>query len=117
MNRLHFNYPNAFNYGFFHTKIGFWIGATPEQFIQIANETIKTVALAGTQLFAETISWENKEKQEQYFASLIKERGFKYPETSLASECTYYTGQEIVDAGIADVMINSLDELHKVVKI
>ena len=60
---------------------------------------------------------EFQEKQEQYFANLIKERGFKYPETSLASECTYYTGQEIVDAGIADVMINSLDELHKVVKI
>ncbi len=69
MNRLHFNYPNAFNYCFFHPKIGFWIGATPEQFIQIANETIKTVALAGTQLFAETISWENKEKQEQYLVT------------------------------------------------
>lgn len=65
MNRLHFNYPNAFNYCFFHPKIGFWIGATPEQFIQINNETIKTVALAGTQLYAETISWESKEKEEQ----------------------------------------------------
>lgn len=65
MNSLHFNYPNAFNYCFFHPKIGLWIGATPEQFMQITNDTIKTVALAGTQLFAETISWESKEKDEQ----------------------------------------------------
>ena len=58
-----------------------------------------------------------QEKQEHYFANLLKGWGFKYPDTSLASECTHYTGQEIVDAGIADVMINSLEDLHKVVKI
>jgi len=60
---------------------------------------------------------EFQEKQEQYLANLLKERGFKYPETSLASECTYYTGQEIIDAGAADIIINSLDDLHKVVNI
>ena len=60
---------------------------------------------------------EYQEKQEQYLANLLKEGGFKYPETSLASERTYYTGQEIIDVGIADIIINSLDDLRKVVNI
>ena len=60
---------------------------------------------------------EFQEKQEQYIANLLKEGGFKHPEASLASEYTYYTGQEIINVGIADIMINSLDELHKVINI
>jgi isochorismate synthase len=58
-------YPNAFNYCFFHPKIGLWFGATPEQLLQVNNATIKTVALAGTQLYSESIIWEAKEKIEQ----------------------------------------------------
>jgi len=69
LNALHFNYPNAFNYCFFHPKIGLWLGATPEQFLQTEDVKIKTVALAGTQLFSESIQWKPKEKQEQEFVT------------------------------------------------
>ncbi|WP_293870143.1 chorismate-binding protein [Flavobacterium sp.] len=60
-------YSNAFNYCFFHPKIGTWIGATPEQFLKVQGNTIKTVALAGTQLANNAIPvvWRDKEAEEQ----------------------------------------------------
>lgn len=60
-------YPSAFNYCFFHPKIGTWIGATPEQLLKTKENAIKTVALAGTQLAtnAKIVSWEEKEETEQ----------------------------------------------------
>ena len=78
VNGLCFNYPNAFNYCFFHPKVGMWIGATPEQFLQVEDVKVNTVALAGTQLFSKSIQWKYKEKQEQEFvtgfiASSLKE--------------------------------------------
>ncbi len=66
-NRLISNYPTAFKYCFYHPKVGFWMGATPEQLVNIKNNIIKTVALAGTQLnfdFQE-IKWNKKEIKEQ----------------------------------------------------
>jgi isochorismate synthase len=63
--QLLFNYKTAFNYCFYHPKIGLWIGATPEQFIKMEETTLKTVALAGTQLFDNDLIWENKEREEQ----------------------------------------------------
>ncbi|MBL7887253.1 MAG: chorismate-binding protein [Flavobacterium sp.] len=62
---LLFHYKTAFNYCFYHPKVGLWIGATPEQFIKIENTTLHTVALAGTQLFDNELVWESKEKEEQ----------------------------------------------------
>jgi isochorismate synthase len=60
-------YPSAFKYCFFHPKTGLWVGATPEQFLKINQETIQTVALAGTQAVTEstTIVWQEKEIKEQ----------------------------------------------------
>ena len=69
LNNLQFNYPNAFNYCFYHPKVGMWFGATPEQFLQVEDTKIKTVALAGTQLFSQSIQWKSKEKQEQKFVT------------------------------------------------
>jgi isochorismate synthase len=61
------NYESAFKYCFFHPEIGLWMGATPEQFLKVDNDVIKTVALAGTQLFPEKtpIKWAQKESNEQ----------------------------------------------------
>ena len=39
-NSLVSNYPTAFNYCFYHPKVGFWMGATPEQFVKIENNKI-----------------------------------------------------------------------------
>lgn len=65
--KLLFYYPSAFKYCFYHPKIGFWMGATPEQFVNINNEKLSTVSLAGTQLHNGTseITWSNKEVEEQ----------------------------------------------------
>lgn len=62
---LIFAYPNAFRYLFFHPKVGLWMGATPEQLIQINDNHFETVALAGTQLYSENITWSKKEVEEQ----------------------------------------------------
>ncbi len=61
------HYSSAFNYYFFHPKIGTWIGATPEQFLKTDGTILKTVALAGTQLATKsnTIIWQKKETEEQ----------------------------------------------------
>jgi len=62
-------YPMAFRYLFFHPKIGLWMGATPEQLVKINQNQFETVALAGTQLYAENVIWETKEKEEQQFVT------------------------------------------------
>lgn len=63
------SYVSAFRYLFFHPKIGMWMGASPEQLVQINGNELQTVALAGTQLYQENLIWEEKEKQEQRFVT------------------------------------------------
>jgi isochorismate synthase len=62
-------YPTAFRYLFFHPKIGLWMGATPERLVKINQNQFETVALAGTQLFSESIIWTTKEIEEQQFVT------------------------------------------------
>ena len=65
-------YKAAFKYCFFHPKVGMWMGATPEQFLKIENNKLKTVALAGTRLFSENDIWSEKEiKEQQYVTDFI----------------------------------------------
>ena len=65
-------YETAFKYCFFHPEVGLWLGATPEQLLKANSGKIKTVALAGTQIFKEgEIIWEEKEKKE--LTKLMKE--------------------------------------------
>ncbi|MCX6172061.1 MAG: isochorismate synthase [Flavobacterium sp.] len=65
--KLIFNYASAFNYCFFHPKIGLWFGATPEQFLKINQKSLQTVALAGTQVAGnlDNLIWDKKEIEEQ----------------------------------------------------
>jgi len=65
--KLVYNYPSAFNYCFYHPKIGIWFGATPEQFLKLNQKSLQTVALAGTQVAgnSDKINWNEKEKVEQ----------------------------------------------------
>lgn len=60
-------YPTAFVYCWFHPQTGCWLGATPETLVQIQNNQLKTMALAGTQKYTgnSIISWGEKEKEEQ----------------------------------------------------
>ena len=63
------NYPSAYVYLWYHPQTGIWLGATPETLIDINNQQLKTMALAGTQT-AESIDkvqWQAKEIQEQQY--------------------------------------------------
>lgn len=64
-------YPNAFVYIWFHPNIGLWMGATPEKLFSISNRTLKTMALAGTQVYKKklNVNWELKEQKEQQFVT------------------------------------------------
>jgi isochorismate synthase len=67
LNQLITSYPNAFKYSFYHPKIGFWLGASPEQFLKVTENNLQTIALAGTQLASSSqdILWGDKEIVEQ----------------------------------------------------
>lgn len=63
--RLANRYPTAFRYLFFHSQIGCWMGATPEQLIKVKNNHFETVSLAGTHQKNNFEKWSAKEIQEQ----------------------------------------------------
>lgn len=60
-------YPDAMVYCWYHPFVGMWIGATPETLVKTEGRRLKTMALAGTQVFNNTkeVSWKEKEKEEQ----------------------------------------------------
>ncbi|MFI5221046.1 MAG: isochorismate synthase [Bacteroidia bacterium] len=61
------NYHNAFIYFFSSPRIGTWIGASPENLVSVENDTLKTVALAGTLDKKSLVDWSRKERQEQAY--------------------------------------------------
>ena len=69
--KLLYTYPTAFRYCFYSPQSGLWMGATPEQLLKVENNTVHTVALAGTQLLTEGEEnvWETKEREEQQFVT------------------------------------------------
>jgi len=85
-NRLLQSYPNAFVYCWYHPKVGLWLGATPETLISVAGNRFKTMALAGTQSYSDSIdvSWQNKEKEEQQFVTDFIEDRLKSSVSSLS---------------------------------
>ena len=86
-NQLVTAYPSAFRYCLFHPKIGLWMGATPEQFIKIDENELKTVSLAGTQLFDSELEWGSKERQEQQLVTdFISENLQRFSEQVTISE-------------------------------
>jgi len=76
-------YSNAFVYLWYHPEVGCWLGATPEVLLQTRNNQFKTMALAGTQLYTDSVNWESKEQEEQqivtdYIAKNLKAKGFNF---------------------------------------
>lgn len=72
------NHPEAMVYWWQHPKIGIWMGATPEKFISISDYTLKTVALAGTQVYKDHLVWQHKEKEEQAIVVKFIKKQLKY---------------------------------------
>lgn len=63
--------PTAFNYLVNLPTVGTWMGATPETLLSADEQSLSTMALAGTQPRRAngTYHWQEKEKQEQAFVS------------------------------------------------
>ncbi len=61
------SYPEAFVYLMHHPGVGTWLGATPEKLLEVERNRFKTMALAGTQKYTETmnVDWGEKERKEQ----------------------------------------------------
>ncbi len=57
------SYPEAYIYCYYSITAGLWIGASPEKFVLLKNNTLETTALAGTK--TEEESWGSKEEEEQ----------------------------------------------------
>lgn len=83
INALIETYPDAFVYLTNTSEYGLWAGATPELLIEQNNKNIKTMAVAGTQLwenYIEKKNWGEKEIEEQklvsdYIEKLLSELG------------------------------------------
>ncbi|MFY8109711.1 MAG: chorismate-binding protein [Bacteroidia bacterium] len=78
-------YPNAFVHLLSSETTGTWLGASPEKFIEINNNELSTVALAGT-LFAGQEEWTKKEIIEQnwvevHIENTMKELGINVSKT------------------------------------
>lgn len=70
--------PQAFCYLFFTPQTGLWTGATPETLMAVDEDTIKTMALAGTRPHrpedSATKPWPEKEiAEQQYVSDFIRE--------------------------------------------
>lgn len=64
--RLATNYSSAFVYYWSHPETGNWLGATPEHFVELKENKLTTVALAGTlPANGTTNDWTSKEFNEQ----------------------------------------------------
>ena len=71
-------------------KVGCWMGASPEIFVQKQQDTVQTVALAGTQrdlgLPLNKVHWGNKEVEEQaivsqYIENILEKQQLSYHKT------------------------------------
>jgi len=118
--RLLSNYPTAFKYCFFHQKIGLWLGATPEQLLKVNSDKIKTVALAGTQVFKEgEIVWENKEKEEQQFVTdfIVENLSEFVSELQKSDPFTFRAGNIVHIKTDISARLKDKKDLKKVLKI
>jgi len=61
-------YKDAFVYLLYLPGKGIWLGATPETLLKVSEDTIETVALAGT-MPIDSVKWTEKEKEEQDLVS------------------------------------------------
>jgi len=76
--RLCEKYPHAFVYIIQMPEVGCWMGATPEPLLEIDNESVRTVSLAGTQIATErqldSYRWSKKELEEQQIVTNFVEQ-------------------------------------------
>ncbi len=106
--RLLDTYPSAFCYIWYHPKVGLWLGATPELLLNLNNQRLSTMSLAGTQAVRNNLEpeWNQKEIVEQQYvteyitkslASKVEHLEVSEPASLKAGKlwhlCTYISGR------------------------
>ena len=80
-NKIIHKYPQAFRYMLNIPGAGTWTGATPELLVEVNDNVIGTVSMAGTQKLkgipAGKVEWQIKEKDEQKFVTKFIENHLK----------------------------------------
>lgn len=112
-------YPTAFKYCFFHPEIGMWLGATPEQLLKVSDDRIKTVALAGTQVYHDgEIKWENKEREEQLFVTEFILDGLQdyVAEKNSSQPYTFRAGNIVHIKTDIEARLHDKQDLGKIIK-
>lgn len=117
---LLYAYPNAFRYCFYHQVTGLWMGATPEQLLKANGTAIKTVALAGTQVFnpdADAV-WEKKEQQEQQFVTdyIISQLAGSITNVSVTAPYTFRAGNIVHIKTDISAVLNEGEGLGSVIE-
>lgn len=97
LQELQRSYPDAFVFMIHIADTGLWIGASPEPLLEIKNDVVSTVSLAGTRLYNgnnTSSDWGSKELEEQdivtrYIDSILEKFSIKQytkqgPQTKLA---------------------------------
>lgn len=94
--RLVHSYANAFCYWWFHPSTGHWLGASPELLLSTRNKMAEIMSLAGTRKLkpGETVSWNEKEIEEQALVSAYVKDVLSAHGTSIGVE-----GPNTVQAG------------------
>ncbi|MDG5491835.1 chorismate-binding protein [Psychroserpens sp. SPM9] len=66
-------YSSAFIYIWYHPNIGLWLGATPETLLQVEGQRFKTMSLAGTQVYKNSleVDWDSKNLEEQKVVTMF----------------------------------------------
>lgn len=62
-------FPNAMTFAFYTPFSGLWLGASPELLLRKRDDTLETMALAGTRPSGGTEDWDNKNIEEQEMVS------------------------------------------------
>lgn len=73
--KLNETYSNTFNYVISNPSIGTWIGASPEHLLEINDNTLSTMSLAGTKTSHD--EWTEKEFREQALVTTTIEKVLK----------------------------------------
>ncbi|MCQ2203841.1 MAG: chorismate-binding protein [Bacteroidales bacterium] len=60
------NYPRMFIYAFYSPLTGVWFGCSPETLVEGHDGQWTTMAVAGTQLYSDSPSWDEKNRAEQH---------------------------------------------------
>ncbi len=86
-------YNAAYVYLWFHPKVGTWLGASPERLLEMENNVVKTMSLAGTQVFipGEKIVWKQKEIEEQQIVTEFVKTNLKPFVNKVIASNTYTT--------------------------